>query len=114
MHDTPRIILFIDASREYAQGTTQNVLRDSDRQKIVQTYRARQFVDKYAYVANRDEIAENDYNLNIPRYVDTFEPEPEVDIPAVQREIEELECQLAETREAMAVYLEELGLGNES
>ena len=68
-------VLFIDASREYEQGVNQNRLREQDRAKIVQTYRQRQFVDKYAYVATRAEIAENDYNLNIPRYVDTFEEE---------------------------------------
>jgi type I restriction enzyme M protein len=103
-------VIFIDASREYAQGTTQNVLRDSDRQKIVQTYRARQFVDKYAYVANRDEIAENDYNLNIPRYVDTFEPEPPVDMSAVNAEIHDLRGQLARVEANMQAYLKELGL----
>jgi len=67
-------------------------------------------VDKYAYRATIEEVRENEYNLNIPRYVDTFEPEPEVDIPAVQREIEELERQLAETRKELAGYLKELGL----
>jgi type I restriction enzyme M protein len=71
-------------------------------------------VAKYAYRATVEEVRENEYNLNIPRYVDTFEPEPEVDIPAVQREIKGLERQLAETREEMAGYLEELGFAEEA
>lgn len=103
-------VIFIDASRDYAQGTTQNRLRDADREKIVQTYRARAFVDKYAYVATRDEIAENDYNLNIPRYVDTFEPEAPVDMAAVNAEIAALRGKLADVEGRMAAYLKELGL----
>lgn len=103
-------VLFIDASREYEQGTTQNVLRKRDREKIVQTYQAWQFVDKYAYVATREEIAENDYNLNIPRYVDTFEPEPPVDMPAVNARIRDLRGKLADVEDQMQAYLRELGL----
>ena len=67
-------------------------------------------VDKYAYRASPQDIADNDFNLNIPRYVDTFEPEPDVDIEATQREICELEQSLAEVRSEMAAYMEELGL----
>ena len=55
------------------------------------------------------EIAENEFNLNIPRYVDTFEPEPEIDIVAVQKEIEEIESKLIVTRKKMNVYLKDLG-----
>ncbi|MBQ3788507.1 MAG: type I restriction-modification system subunit M [Bacteroidales bacterium] len=110
-------VLFIDASREYENGKNQNRLRDKDIEHIVNTYRA--FADgnlqdgvaeeKYAYVATPDEIASNDYNLNIPRYVDTFEEEPEVDIPAVQQEIDKLEVELADVQAQMKVYLKELG-----
>lgn len=110
-------VLFIDASREYENGKNQNRLRDKDIEHIVNTYRA--FADgnlqdgvaeeKYAYVATPDEIASNDYNLNIPRYVDTFEEEPEVDIPAVQQEIDKLETELADVQAQMKVYLKELG-----
>ena len=106
-------ILFIDASREYADGKNQNRLRPEDLDRIFETFTAFETVEKYAYRATVDEVSENEYNLNIPRYVDTFEPEPEVDIPAVQEEIEDLERQLAETREEMAGYLEELGLARE-
>jgi len=67
-------------------------------------------VPKYSYRATREEIAENDFNLNIPRYVDTFEAEKEVDLKAIQKEIETLDCQLSEVRKQMAGYLKELGL----
>ncbi len=67
-------------------------------------------MDKYSYVATLDEVKENDYNLNIPRYVDTFEEEEEVDILAVQKEIEVLEKELAGVRQKMDGYLKELGL----
>jgi type I restriction enzyme M protein len=79
-------------------------------EKIVATYKARENVDKYAYVADFDEIKENDFNLNIPRYVDTFEEEEEIDIRAVQKEIDELDAELAQVQEQMQGYLKELGL----
>ena len=72
-------VLFIDASKNFEKGKNQNVLRKEDIDKIIDTYKERKDVDKYAHVATIDEIKENDYNLNIPRYVDTFEPEPPVD-----------------------------------
>lgn len=103
-------VLFIDASGEYAEGTNQNRLAEEHIKKVVATYRAFQTVPKYSYRATREEIAENDFNLNIPRYVDTFEAEKEVDLTAVQKEIETLESQLAGVRKEMAGYLKELGL----
>lgn len=102
-------VLFIDASGEYEEGKNQNRLREEDLQKINQTYRDFATIDKYSYVASRDEIEENDYNLNIPRYVDTFEEEELVDIPAVQQEIKGLEADLEELRKKMEGYLGELG-----
>ena len=103
-------VLFIDASREYVEGTNQNRLGAEQIARIVATYKTFQTVDKYAYRATLGEIAENDYNLNIPRYVDTFEPEAEVDLKAVQKEIEDLETQLAAVRREMEAYLKELGV----
>jgi type I restriction enzyme M protein len=103
-------VLFIDASRDYEEISNQNKLREQDIADILEAYKRRQFVEKYAYVAERAEIAENDYNLNIPRYVDTFEEEEPVDIPAVQREIQGLESQLSDVKARMANYLRELGL----
>ncbi len=101
-------VLFIDASREYLEGTNQNKLDVEHIGKIVATFKAFKTVDKYAYRATRQEIVENDFNLNIPRYVDTFEPEKEVDLKAVQKEIEDLENELAAVRVQMADFLKEL------
>lgn len=103
-------VLFIDASREYEDCKNQNRLRKQDLDKIYTTYVQRKTVEKYAYVASPEEIKENDYNLNIPRYVDTFEEEQEIDIPAVQKEIEGLEAELVQVRQQMSKYLKELGL----
>ena len=104
-------VLFIDASRDFEQGTNQNRLRDEDMDKIVRTFKAFRAVDKYAYAAEFDEIAENDFNLNIPRYVDTFEEEEEIDIAGVQKEIANIEAELAKTRREMNGHLKELGYG---
>ena len=102
-------VLFIDASREYADGKNQNVLRPEDIQKIIDTCHKRESVDKYAYLARPEEIAENDFNLNIPRYVDTFEEEEEIDLMAVRAEREKLKAELATLEEEMEGYLKELG-----
>lgn len=102
-------VLFIDASRDYQDGKNQNYLRPSDLQRILDTAQARASVDKYAYLASPTEIAENDFNLNIPRYVDTFEEEEEIDLMAVRREREQLKAELARLEEQMAGYLKELG-----
>jgi type I restriction enzyme M protein len=103
-------VLFIDAGEGFEKGTKQNKLRKQDIDKIVSAYRGFKAEEKYSYVASPDEIEENEYNLNIPRYVDTFEPEPEVDIAETQQEIEQLEQELEEVQEKMNMYLTELGL----
>lgn len=109
-------VLFIDASKRYESAKNQNKLREQDINDIVNTYN--QFAngklkpgvveDKYSYVATFDEITENDFNLNIPRYVDTFEEEAEVDIAAVQQEIDKLEEELKTVQTEMDKYLKEL------
>ena len=104
-------VLFIDASREFKSGKNQNNLTEDNIAKIIETYRARESVDKYAYLATLQEVKDNDYNLNIPRYVDTFEEEAEIDLVAVRAEREQLKTQLAELEVQMAKYLEELGYG---
>ncbi|MFM1702343.1 type I restriction-modification system subunit M [Aeromonas salmonicida] len=102
-------VLFIDASRDFKPGKNQNVLSPDNIAKIVATYRNGGNVDKYAYLATRKEIKENDYNLNIPRYVDTFEEEEEIDLLAVRAEREQLKAQLTELETEMANFLAELG-----
>jgi type I restriction enzyme M protein len=104
-------VLFIDASREFADDKKQSRLRPEDIEKIVGAYRTFESVPKYAHRARRKEIEENEFNLNIPRYVDTSEEEAEIDIAALQTEIEGLEVELVETREEMKRFLGELGIG---
>lgn len=104
-------VLFIDASREFVAGTNQNALDESHLTKILETYRARETLEKYAYRATREEITENDFNLNIPRYVDTFEEEEEIDLMAVRAERQTLKAELAELEVRMEAYLRELGYG---
>ncbi len=111
-------VLFVDASRDYADGKNQSALRPEHINRIVdtvQTFRqtpdgpAGLVADKYAYRVTLDEIRENDYNLNIPRYVDTFEEEEPIDIRATQAEITQLEAQLVNAKAQMQRYLQELG-----
>lgn len=109
-------VLFIDSSKNFESAKNQNKLRDTDIEKIVETYRqfnqgnlqAGVVEDKFSYVATFEEIQENDFNLNIPRYVDTFEEEAEVDIAAVQLEIDKLEVELKAVQIEMDNYLKEL------
>ncbi|WP_281646277.1 type I restriction-modification system subunit M [Parendozoicomonas sp. Alg238-R29] len=102
-------VLFIDASREFKNGKNQNQLSTDNIQKIVDTFQDRQTTDKYSYLATLEEIQENDYNLNIPRYVDTFEEEEEIDLMAVRSERLALHNELADLETEMAGYLKELG-----
>lgn len=106
--DNRRDVLFIDASRGYQSAKTRNILLEAHIEKIVATYKARKDVDKYAHVASFGEIKENDFNLNIPRYVDTFEEEEEIDVVAVQKEIDQLESELSEVKAKMAKLLKEV------
>ncbi|MCH5240718.1 MAG: type I restriction-modification system subunit M [Muribaculaceae bacterium] len=103
-------VLFIDASKEFEKVKTQNKLRPEHIEKIVNTYRERKEIEKYSHLATLDEIKENDFNLNIPRYVDTFEEEEPIDIQAVMAEIKELEAKRAELDKEIEVYLKELGI----
>jgi type I restriction enzyme M protein len=102
-------VFFIDASREFEQGTNQNRLRPQDMDKIVETFHKRTVIEKYSHLASFNEMAENDFNLNIPRYVDTFEPEPEIDMAEVQNDIARIKKELAEVETKMDTYLEEIG-----
>ncbi len=103
-------VLFIDASREFDDHKKQNKLRPQDIKKITDTCKSFKELPKYAHPATLDELKEAEFNLNIPRYVDTFEEEEDVDIKAVQEEIEHIEGELKETRKEMDKYLKELGL----
>ena len=108
--EDPEHILFIDASKEFEKVKNQNMLREEHINKIVETYRNRTVIEKYSHLATLQEVADNDYNLNIPRYVDTFEAEEEIDIQAVMQEIKSLEAKRAALDKEIDVYFKELGL----
>ncbi|RYC51861.1 type I restriction-modification system subunit M [Flagellimonas olearia] len=103
-------VLFIDASNEYDSGKNQNILNEKNIEKIIATYKNWETIDKYSHVATREELLENDYNLNIPRYVDTFVEEEPVDIKATQMEILSLKQQIADVEKKLEAHLTELGL----
>lgn len=105
-------VLFIDSSGDeyYEKSSNQNKLREEDIVRIVDAYENYESIDKFAYKAAKKEIIENDYNLNIPRYVDTFEEEEMVDMEEVAQNIEDIKAEIAEVEEQMKKYLEELGL----
>lgn len=107
-----RDVLFIDASGDgnYEKGKNQNILRNSDITRIVETYLAREEQDKFSHMATFEEIKENDFNLNIPRYIDTFEEEELIDIDEVKQNIANIEAELVQVQVQIEKYLEELGL----
>ena len=103
-------ILFIDASAEYEKGKNQNRLRDEDIEKISQAYKERKDIDKYCRAVSLEEIEENDYNLNIPRYIDSFDSEEEIDLSAVNKEIETLEQERLELNKKLSNILKDINL----
>jgi type I restriction enzyme M protein len=103
-------VLFIDASNEFEKAKNQNYLTDENIEKIIDTYKNRSEIEKYSHNASLDEIKENDYNLNIPRYVDTFEEEEAIDLDAVSSELRALESEMKLTDATIAKFCEELGI----
>jgi type I restriction enzyme M protein len=103
-------ILFIDASQHFEKVKTQNYLREEDINKIIDTYKNRKPEDKYSHLAPLTEVAENDYNLNIPRYVDTFEEEEPVDLATVSNALKAIDTDLATTDATIADYCAQLGI----
>lgn len=103
-------VLFIDASKDFMPGKTQNVMEEVHVARVLETYAQRVEIARYSHRADMAEIVENDFNLNIPRYVDTFEAEDEIDVAAIQRDINRIELELIDVRSKMAGYLRELGV----
>jgi type I restriction enzyme M protein len=103
-------ILFIDASQHFEKGKNKNLLREEDVERIIDTYIKRETIEKYSYVASLEEVKKNNFNLNIPRYVDTFEEEEEIDIEAVQQRLKEIDDEIAAIDKELADYLKDLGL----
>lgn len=103
-------VVFIDASKDYEKGKNQNILRDNYIENILEAYKNREEVEKYCHIANYDEIKENDFNLNIPRYVDIYEEEERVDIDLIKDEIIALENEIITVKDRINIYLKELGI----
>ena len=106
----PNDILFIDASQHFEKAKNQNILRDEDVEKIVSAYQSRKGEDKYSFIASLDEVKENDYNLNIPRYVDTFEEEEPIDLAAVVHEIKQIDSDMVQIDQKIKGFCDELGI----
>ena len=103
-------ILFIDASNDFEKQKNQNKLLPEHLDKIIDAFTQRQNIDKYAKVATLQEVKDNDYNLNIPRYVDTFEAEDEIDLNSIAQQLKDLEKQSQKTDEVIADFCKELGI----
>ena len=108
--ENPEDILFIDASQHFEKVKTQNVLSPDNIEKIVSTYRERKTEEKYSYVAPLSEVKANEYNLNIPRYVDTFEAEDSINIAEIAQKLKDLDTSMAATDQTIASFCEELGI----
>jgi type I restriction enzyme M protein len=108
--ENPNDVLFVDASQHFEKVKTQNVLREIHITKIIETFRKRLELDKYSKKASLKEIAANDYNLNIPRYVDTFEADENIDINAIAKELKALDAQMLETDQTIAGFCKELNI----
>lgn len=108
--ENPEDILFIDAGNDFEKVKTQNILREQHINKIIDTYRHRSEIDKYSKKAGLQEIASNDYNLNIPRYVDTFEEEEQIDINAIANELKTLGKTIEKTDKTIASFCAALGI----
>ncbi|AGO06761.1 type I restriction-modification system subunit M [Lactiplantibacillus plantarum] len=111
---TTKDVLFIDASKCFAKGKKQNKLRDEDIDLIIKTYQDRQDVDKLAHVASFEEIKENDFNLNIPRYVDTFEEEDPVDLVAVSQELGDINRDIEQSEADLLAMINDLAVTDDS
>ncbi|GAB3928136.1 type I restriction-modification system subunit M [Larkinella terrae] len=108
--ENPNDILFIDASTHYEKGKNQNTLRDSDIGKIVQTYRERLVEEKYSYRATLEEVKASEYNLNIPRYVDTFAEEEDIDLQQIAEQLKALNTNIASSDATIAAFCQQLNI----
>ncbi len=109
-----RDVLFIDASKDFEKQKNQNSLRNEDIRKIVDAYKNRESIPKYTHLADYDEIVRNEYNLNIPRYVDTFEEEVQIDIVALSKEMVDLNSQIKQKETEFLGMLDDLAITDET
>jgi type I restriction enzyme M protein len=103
-------VLFIDASHEFEKVKNQNLLTEENVEKIIHTYKNREVIEKYSHLAPLQEIADNDYNLNIPRYVDTFEEEEAIDLDSVSSQLVAIEKEMKTTDATISAFCTELGI----
>ena len=111
-HREGRDVLFIDASKLFEKEKKQNVMREEHIDRVIELYKDRKTIEKEAYLASFDDIQANDFNLNIPRYVDTSEEEEEVDLKQLSKEIKETNDAIKEANANLLSMLEELAFGN--
>ena len=111
---TTRDVFFIDASKQFTKVKNQNKLSKDHIDTIVEAYKKREDVEKFAHLATFDEIKENDFNLNIPRYVDTYEEEEPIDILELSKEILDIDAQIKDTEAQLLSMLDELQVTNDS
>jgi type I restriction enzyme M protein len=109
--ENPDNILFINAS-EYFERGTQNILRQTDIDRIIETYRERKEIEKYSHNASIQEIKDNDYNLNIPRYVNTFDEEEKIDITLISKKLKDLETDINKTDAEISLFCTELNIAS--
>lgn len=110
INENRKDILFIDASSQFVAGKRQNLVEDHHVAKILEAYKVRQPIKRFSHAANLDEVRANDFNLNIPRYVDTFEVEEPIDIALIQNEIDIIDMELVDLRAKMKMHLKSLGV----
>lgn len=103
-------VLIIDASKDFEPGKSQNRLRDGDVEKIINAYSERKEIEKYAHIVSLTEIEKNNFNLNIPRYIDSFDEDDDVDIDKLSEEINALNNKISDIDAQLNKYLNELGL----
>lgn len=109
-HKTDKSIIFIDASKDYEKGKNQNILREKDINKIEKAYQNRLEIDKYCHIASYEEVCDNEFNLNMPRYIDNYEDEVRVDLDSLKSDIIKLEEELAKVKIDLDWKMKELGL----
>lgn len=107
-------IHFIDSSDEFVKAKNKNYLSEENIKKILTSYKNREFIDKFSNTVSKDEIVENDYNLNIPRYVDKFEEEEPIDIVELSKEMQQINKEIAEAEKEFLAMLDELQVTDES
>ncbi len=111
-NESIKTILFIDASNEFEKQKNQNKLLPEHLDNIIGAYENRQNIDKYAHVATLQQVRDNDFNLNIPRYVDTFEADDEIDLDAIAQALQALELESQKTDVLINSFCKELGIAS--